>query len=1498
MRIYVRVLLILFLGIFSTSFADASTEVEIQSVSFSNDISPIIEVGIRQPDGHYEIKNLNFEDNGDAEKKDDYIPGIIAGEMDANWNKNALKAQAIAARGWTHINRNGHTGDGFDVCDQPHCQRWRWDRRTANSDDASNETKGRGVTYNGVIVETTYFSHAGDDLPVHYTRNSEDWTGYYHTHLRKTITPEGDQPDDGGHSVGMSQYGAKILAERPNNVAHEDILKHYYGPVPPYVKQVTVMQTDVVYQGYWVDDNNYPNPTRHLSVLINKLLYSKADVDIWVYFSEEVSDEKGTGLKVTIEQETASFVDWHKEEHPPLGAYKFKLTSQQLKNIGAGEHTIKIEAKHKYATSWQLDGNPGTFCYQNHNADSLVGYEPGVDESHQLSIPISLAVNFTSVDSSDFPRIKLYTTVEDVSGKPVFDLGSSHFKVYEDQTRQSPISVTSVGAGFVGLSACIIMDTSGSMSGAIGSAKQAAISFVNNLKPEDKAALIRFREFVTIEQTFTDDKDALISAIKKLYADGYTALYDALYKGIAMASTQPGIKALVALTDGQDNRSIKTAKEVIDYAKSVSVPVYIIGLGDDINEDVLRLIAKETEGQYYRAPTPAELQKLYETISERLKNLYEVSYTTHNPQRDGTIRSVTAQVIYQEASGQDSIEYTAPTLAGTISGVVLDSKTGKPIPSAKVIIEHETKRLKVTDASVNTDKEGKYWVENLSPDFAYTVTVSALNYHLSVYPGSVKIKPSELKENIDFKLQPMEDYFVAKRSSIQELRDKEKVYTEEENKAEQFLTALENKGASVTNQEKEALQRLYLVENFADEAYKDSRRLAQLATRGLGGFVDVGMAVVSTCGGVGESLKKIPFVGDFLASPYIAAKNEMVNQIAVKSHIFLYQNYDVTWTLKGDILLRDAIGRGYDKIFTTASRELALKDFSDAMAEVHKFIEKEFFLGIYETTTANFIDKSVEWAKESPAVFRVGTFSGVENRVNGLLNSMNATNETRIKNAEMLIWAGDTIETADAIASGVVLAGGVVLSALSTKTVVGAPLAVVLIPLSTKIAIATNTAAAGMKLGTTAGIAVDLWSTIPKYVKEGTAYSFDKPPSALEAPSIPVVAEQAPSVFYDTESRIPSGLHAPSIEIIATLRQKTDDYNSILVEIREHIQNNKPEEVQKLLETLIQSGDSLLGDINAGVAQILAASPRALREVADYDAIFSKFETDLSKAAFGRINLYTLLASYLADPTDASIKELLTLQIATTIDANNELVDTLISTTQVLKNARITIPTLVIIKSFSTPDVIPLQKPFSISAIVKNIGEKRASEVNVELSIPEDSGLLLMDEEIKSIGSLELGAEQEVSFQLRFTPRGRTSQEGGVNLVTLSVSSASDTPDFATLPPTYIFIPTPPPTPPTGGKLSNKNIYAYPNPFNPNMGSVTIRYSLNKDANVTIKIYDVSAELVTTLIDRQPKEKGVEYSESWNGKNDRSDIVANGVYFYLITTDTEEKAVGKIAVLR
>lgn len=105
-------------------------------------------------------------------------------------------------------------------------------------------------------------------------------------------------------------------------------------------------------------------------------------------------------------------------------------------------------------------------------------------------------------------------------------------------------------------------------------------------------------------------------------------------------------------------------------------------------------------------------------------------------------------------------------------------------------------------------------------------------------------------------------------------------------------------------------------------------------------------------------------------------------------------------------------------------------------------------------------------------------------------------------------------------------------------------------------------------------------------------------------------------------------------------------------------------------------------------------------------------------------------------------------------------------------------------------------------------------------------------------------------------------------------------------------------SPPTPGPLSNENIYAYPNPFNPEIEQAKFRFKLGKDGNVTITVFDISNTKVKAVVSGASISAGVEQSVIWNGRNDRGDIVGNGVYFYIIESSSGERAVGKLVVLK
>ena len=111
-------------------------------------------------------------------------------------------------------------------------------------------------------------------------------------------------------------------------------------------------------------------------------------------------------------------------------------------------------------------------------------------------------------------------------------------------------------------------------------------------------------------------------------------------------------------------------------------------------------------------------------------------------------------------------------------------------------------------------------------------------------------------------------------------------------------------------------------------------------------------------------------------------------------------------------------------------------------------------------------------------------------------------------------------------------------------------------------------------------------------------------------------------------------------------------------------------------------------------------------------------------------------------------------------------------------------------------------------------------------------------------------------------------------------------------------VPDPNDTPPTPAPISNENIYAYPNPFNPNNEMVNFRFKLAQAGTVSIKIYDISNNLITNVISDQPMPSDQELAVEWNGHSENGQAVANGTYFYLIESSSGERGIGKIAVLK
>jgi Ca-activated chloride channel family protein len=248
--------------------------------------------------------------------------------------------------------------------------------------------------------------------------------------------------------------------------------------------------------------------------------------------------------------------------------------------------------------------------------------------------------------------VSVTAVVFDKSGHFVRGLGPKDVELLEDGVPQEVSyfrEASSQGdpSERVPLSVVLVLDTSGSMKDSLHFLQEAVLSFVYKLEDVDTALVVSFNESVKGSAEFTGDIDRLERFVEGLQAWGGTSLYDAIGYSLERIRDQPGRKAIVVFTDGADTTSTMGDKEVVDYARAVEATVYSIGFRGSgpfgAPRGFLRRIASETGGQYFSPDKVGDLIRIFNEISEELKNHYLLAYT---PKRaaDGTWRSIELRV--------------------------------------------------------------------------------------------------------------------------------------------------------------------------------------------------------------------------------------------------------------------------------------------------------------------------------------------------------------------------------------------------------------------------------------------------------------------------------------------------------------------------------------------------------------------------------------------------------------------------------------------------------------------------------------------------------------------------------------------------------------------------------------------------------------------------------------------------------------------------------------
>ena len=184
----------------------------------------------------------------------------------------------------------------------------------------------------------------------------------------------------------------------------------------------------------------------------------------------------------------------------------------------------------------------------------------------------------------DVDLVRVNATVTDAQNRVITGLEKGHFRVWEDKLEQK-IETFSTEDEPVSLG--IVFDVSGSMKDKISTARDAAVTFLKTGNPEDEYFLEVFSNRPQVAEEFTTDITRLQNKLVFQNTSGMTAMYDAIY--LSLAKLKEGTnskKALLLITDGEDNRSRYTFANVRDYVKEQDVQIYGIGIVSDFNSQL------------------------------------------------------------------------------------------------------------------------------------------------------------------------------------------------------------------------------------------------------------------------------------------------------------------------------------------------------------------------------------------------------------------------------------------------------------------------------------------------------------------------------------------------------------------------------------------------------------------------------------------------------------------------------------------------------------------------------------------------------------------------------------------------------------------------------------------------------------------------------------------------------------------------------------------------
>ena len=233
-------------------------------------------------------------------------------------------------------------------------------------------------------------------------------------------------------------------------------------------------------------------------------------------------------------------------------------------------------------------------------------------------------------------------SVTDPLNRYVTGLEQEHFKIFEDKVEQTISYFSQEPAP---ISVGLVFDVSGSMKDNtnIKKAKNAIVRFLQSGSPEDEYFLITFNQRTNLLQSFTAQSSTVQNEVAIQKPGGRTALYDAVYMGLDQVQRgQNDKKALILITDGEDNSSRYSPAEVREFAKESDVQIYGIGQEGNLGygRSEITNIVGMTGGRAFFPRSFNELDYYIDLVHAELRNQYVIGYSPSNRVHDGRWRRI------------------------------------------------------------------------------------------------------------------------------------------------------------------------------------------------------------------------------------------------------------------------------------------------------------------------------------------------------------------------------------------------------------------------------------------------------------------------------------------------------------------------------------------------------------------------------------------------------------------------------------------------------------------------------------------------------------------------------------------------------------------------------------------------------------------------------------------------------------------------------------------